>query len=352
MRRMSRTRAFVAGVVILAMALSITALFGASGPGVRITSPAARAKVSGVITVYAEVTAEDRVSYALLVVDGQRPASTNSFPCRFEFDTWEVADGPHKLLVEAYDEGGLVAASRAVTIQVRNRPAAVTAVTRTAAPPASRVVVAPARPVPGETGSAARVATEPASDGAARVAGQTAVARGPLPEPARTAADATVAPRPAGLPAGTPSLGLVSGTRADAPDVLAPRPASYRGHVVMLNGRVVEFDVRPVMKAGRLHGGFRALFVNTGAWVTWHSETRTARSTSDKLTVEVPSGSRIARVNGAGVDMGSPASVVDGRTMIPVRFFADVTGAAVAWDSRTGIAHLRVAPVSVAERSQ
>jgi hypothetical protein len=53
------------------------------------------------------------------------------------------------------------------------------------------------------------------------------------------------------------------------------------------------------------------------------------------LTVEVPAGQQMAKVNGLPVDMGVRASIVQGRTMIPVRFFADVVGAGLYWDGGT-----------------
>ncbi len=386
MRRVCRTRAFVAGVVMVSLLLSMTVLFGATGPVVRITSPAAKARVQGVVSIDASITAGREVSYAILVVDGERPGATNAMPCSFSLDTRELADGPHQVTVEAYDDGGLIAASKTLVIYVKNRPGA--AVTASAN---KTIASRTAKSVAGRTTSGVRVATEPAGRTAAATAGPATLAplspaksvaasgpsaaprtvasaegvsgaaapapaqlsRGPLPEPTRTASSAAVAPRRAGLAEAGATAGLVSLSRAALPPAkaTASRPA-YRGHTVMVNGRTVEFDVVPVVRAGRLQGGFRALFANLGGQVSWHAPSRTARSVSEQLTVEVPSGSRLARVNGRGVDMGSPAEVQNGRTIVPVRFFAEVTGAAVAWDQSRGIAHLRIAPKAVAGRAQ
>jgi len=121
------------------------------------------------------------------------------------------------------------------------------------------------------------------------------------------------------------------------PPAAAPVQASSR---LLLNGHPVSGEFAPAVVGGRMQGGFRALFAGLGAKVSWLAAIRTARGQSEALTVEVPVGSRIARVNGRRVDMGAAAVVRNGRTVIPVRFFAQATGATLVWDSRTGVAAL------------
>jgi len=399
MRRASTSRAFVAGVVILAMLLSMTVLFGAQRSLARIISPSAKAKVQGVIEIRAEVNAP-QVDYVVLVVDNDRPGSTNTFPASFELDTRELADGPHQVSVEAYSGFGLTGASKAITIYVRNGSGALVtakrpARTQVAAKPTSRVTVAKAQPktVAGVTVTPGlAVATDPAGAGSSRAAGTMAVrpmgparrvaagttigapkaiaaaegarsdammsptmlGRGPTPEPTRTVTVRPMSPRGAGLAEAGGYAASASMPAATLPPVVRTAralPAAPRTHTVMLDGRLVEFDVRPVVKDGRIHGGFRALFANTGARVTWMSKTRTARSVSPALTVEVPTGSRVARVNGQGMDMGAKAELRDGRTIIPVRFFATATGSVMAWDGQAGIAYVRTPSRALARNS-
>ena len=381
MRRASTSRAFVAGVVMVAMLLSITVIFGAQGPLAKITSPSAKAKVQGLVEVRAEVNSPN-VGYVILVVDGDRPGSTNTLPASFTLDTRELADGPHKVSVEIYDGFGMIGASKTITIYVKNGAAPLMtakqpARTRMAAkpvPPATRVTaanvgpraMAAAEPVGmGKTQAAGPIAVKPLAParsvaasaplGAAKTVAiaeggradsataPTMLGRGPTPEPTRTFAQRPLLPRRAGV-AEAGSYAVASGTNMSLPpgiQIARATPVAYRGHTIMMDGRPVEFDVVPVLKDGRIRGGFRALFGRTGARVTWMTRTRTARSVSDTLTVEVPTGSRVARVNGKGVDMGAKAELHDGRTIVPVRFFAQATGSALAWDRETGIAHLR-----------
>jgi hypothetical protein len=71
---------------------------------------------------------------------------------------------------------------------------------------------------------------------------------------------------------------------------------------------------------------------------------------SEGLRVEIPIGSRIARVNGQPVDLGATAIIMEGRTIVPVRFFASSTDCAVGWDSRTQVARLQTQTRMIAGR--
>jgi hypothetical protein len=113
-------RSRVAAVALVAVVTSVTLLFGAPGASIRIVSPKAGARVSGEIDVVSQVSTSAAVSYVLLCVDGERPASTNSSPYRFLFDTQTLPDGPHRLWVEAYDTYGVIGASKQITVHVKN----------------------------------------------------------------------------------------------------------------------------------------------------------------------------------------------------------------------------------------
>jgi hypothetical protein len=120
---------------------------------------------------------------------------------------------------------------------------------------------------------------------------------------------------------------------------------------VVLNGRVVEFDVAPRIKDSRMQVGFRAMFETTGANVTWVPEVRTARSVKGALTVEVPAESQEAMVNGEQVDMGMPSFIEESRLMVPVRFVGAATGSYVQWDSETRTARVDMRSQAIAQRA-
>lgn len=332
MRRARASRAPVAVALVAAMVLSITGLLGAPSAKVTVTSPAAGARVSGTVDVRASITGGSGLSYVILGVDDQRPQSSNSAPFAFELDTRTLSDGPHRVFVEAYDRYGLIGTSSAITIHVKNgtappvrvETAPKTQVAKAPTPPSRSSAANSSRP---QVESAAQATTE-AAETSPMVAG-----RGPTPAPVRSAADSTLAVAGDDNPAATGGRAVASAPVGSAPP--QPSPRQVRGHTVVLNGRAVEFDVAPFIVDNRMQAGFRALFESNGARVSWISEHRTARSVQPGLLVEVPVGSRIALVNGQQVEMNTAAMIEKGRTVIPVRFFADATGSIVRWDSST-----------------
>ena len=76
MRRSKLSHSLVAGVLVLAMAASITGLMGAPGVTITIASPKAGARVSGVVDIQASIRASTDITYVLFGVDGDRPCST------------------------------------------------------------------------------------------------------------------------------------------------------------------------------------------------------------------------------------------------------------------------------------
>ena len=341
MRHTTRSQATIALVLALAMLASITGLFGAPGATIRIISPSAGAKVSGLVDIRASVSASPDISYLILGVDEGRPFSSNSSPYVFQLDTRELTDGPHRIFLEAYDRYGLIGSSKAITIYVNNgwsspAPAAKASPPRVAAKPTPqappRVAASPAKPT--------TVASPPPP----------AAPRGPLPEPARVAAEPTPSPAPSPALAFRGSSSTAAGPLADIPRTPVRPVALVRGHAVVLDGRPVSFDVAPRIVDDRLQVGFRAMFETTGAVVSWDAANRTAHSVRDGMRVEVSIGERRASVNDREIQMALPAVIEQGRTMIPVRFVAAATGAMVNWDSETQIASLSTRALAIAKR--
>jgi len=354
MRRSTWSQAVVAGVLVVAMVMSVTGLLGSPGARIRITSPAAGARVSGVVDIRAAISDSASLSYVILGVDDERPCSTNSSPYVFPLDTRELADGPHRIFIEAYDRYGLVGSSKVITVYVQNGPPSPAPASKPSAP---RVAARPAAHSPTRVAagpkmdSRARTVSAPATvESAARVSPPMA-ARGPLPEPARIAAEPDLSAARPGALALKASGGVPAGPLSETPRMPARPITTPRGHTVVLNGRPVSFDVAPYIADGRMQAGFRAMFESVGAAVSWHANSRTAHSLREGLRVRVSIGQRSAKVNGRHVEMAVPAVIQQGRTMVPVRFFAEATGSIVYWDSETRIASVRTSAVTVAERT-
>ena len=99
--------------------------------------------------------------------------------------------------------------------------------------------------------------------------------------------------------------------------------------------RFLIFDTPPIIENSRTLVPFRAIFEALDMDVDWNDESRTAIGTSDDVTIELPIDSTTATVNGAAVTLDVPAMLYNARTMVPLRFIAESTGADVDWCEAT-----------------
>ena len=104
---------------------------------------------------------------------------------------------------------------------------------------------------------------------------------------------------------------------------------------VILDGRVLTFDVPPQIIDGRTMVPMRVIFEALGAHVSWNDQTRTVTATTSDLTVQTTIGNRTMIVNGASTAMDVAPIIVSGRTLVPVRFVSEAFGADVDWDAAT-----------------
>ncbi|MCL6611752.1 MAG: hypothetical protein K6T66_09475 [Peptococcaceae bacterium] len=107
---------------------------------------------------------------------------------------------------------------------------------------------------------------------------------------------------------------------------------SEHGVTIHIDGELLACDVPPLIEEGRTLVPLRALFNNIGAQVEWEEETRTVTAVKGDLTVRVTVGSSLAHVSDKPVALDVPAKIVNGRTLIPVRFVSESLGARVTWD--------------------
>jgi hypothetical protein len=101
---------------------------------------------------------------------------------------------------------------------------------------------------------------------------------------------------------------------------------------VDVNGRALRFaDVQPVSMNGRVFLPLRDVAEALDADVRWNAATQTVHGSRDGRTFRLPIGSRTAFVQDNSVSLDSPARLVSGRTLVPLRFAAEALGAEVAW---------------------
>ena len=101
---------------------------------------------------------------------------------------------------------------------------------------------------------------------------------------------------------------------------------------VHLDGEKIGFDQTPVIENGRTLVPLRAIFESLGASVIWDGETQTVIAQKGDTIVALVVGSTSAFVNEEPVTLDVPAKIINGRTLVPVRFIADCFGVETNWD--------------------
>lgn len=108
---------------------------------------------------------------------------------------------------------------------------------------------------------------------------------------------------------------------------------------VILDGSTLSFDVEPQIINERTMVPLRTIFESIGAEVEWDEQTRTITSKKDGTTVEMEIDSYDMYINGEAVTLEAAPTIIDSRTLVPVRAVAESFGADVSWEdgSRTVI---------------
>ncbi|MFR2182321.1 MAG: copper amine oxidase N-terminal domain-containing protein [Hominilimicola sp.] len=131
---------------------------------------------------------------------------------------------------------------------------------------------------------------------------------------------------------------LVEYDMADIEDVLNEKCPSDTPYIEF-DGNILGFDVPPVIEDGSTLVPMRFLFEQMGADVEWDGKTQTATATLDNKAVTFSIDNVNARINNKPAKMDVPARLVNGKTMVPLRFLSENMGYDVDWDadSRTAI---------------
>jgi len=113
--------------------------------------------------------------------------------------------------------------------------------------------------------------------------------------------------------------------------------AGEAGPKVFVNGVKPDFDVKPQIQEGRTVVPFRALSETMGAQVDWNAETKTITMAKEGKTVEMTIGNNVAKVDGKDVNLDVAPQIIDGRTVVPLRFVGEGLDTNVEYDAATSI---------------
>lgn len=100
---------------------------------------------------------------------------------------------------------------------------------------------------------------------------------------------------------------------------------------VIIDEKPVSFDVDPRIIEGRTLVPMRAIFERFGLQVAWNEDSGTAVGYDSQHAISFTIGQKSALVNGQGQVLDVPASIIDGRTLIPLRFLSASLGYNVVW---------------------
>lgn len=106
---------------------------------------------------------------------------------------------------------------------------------------------------------------------------------------------------------------------------------------VELNDKFMEFDVLPTIINGRTMLPVRAILEAFGLEVGWNQSTKTVTGKNDRVDISLQIDNTVAHVNGKEIILDQPAIIKEGRTLVPVRFIAESTGAVVYWKNEERI---------------
>ena len=100
-----------------------------------------------------------------------------------------------------------------------------------------------------------------------------------------------------------------------------------------VNGTNVTLDQPATILNGRTVVPARFIAENLGATVGWDALSNKVTITWGGTTLEIFIDNPTARVNGTNVTLDQPATILNGRTVVPARFVAENLGAMVGWDA-------------------
>ena len=130
---------------------------------------------------------------------------------------------------------------------------------------------------------------------------------------------------------------------ANRPVMSSAEPESPSKAVsVRIDGKPLKLFADPMIVRGSVYLPLRELFDALGAKVTYDgiSKRITASRGSMKLVYRI--GDLTAKINGRTVSLDAPGKIVQGRTMVPLRFVSKSLGFKVQWDAESKIVQIHI----------
>jgi len=132
------------------------------------------------------------------------------------------------------------------------------------------------------------------------------------------------------------AMGVLGGVARAQDDQNTRSSGNSNGPRVTVNGQSMTFSAQPPMEQnGRVLVPMRDIFEKLGAYVEYDRANQSVNALQGGTHITLPIGGRTARVGDRNVSLDVPAQVVNGTTLVPLRFVAESLGARVDFDPGT-----------------
>ncbi len=113
---------------------------------------------------------------------------------------------------------------------------------------------------------------------------------------------------------------------------LDPQPEPPGEIKIMIDNRWLISEIAPIIESGRTLVPLRATFEALGAQVVWNPTDKSITATRNDLIIQLKIASKLASKNGTPVAIEVEPRVLNGRTLVPLRFVSEALGSEVKWD--------------------
>lgn len=105
---------------------------------------------------------------------------------------------------------------------------------------------------------------------------------------------------------------------------------------LFIKGKKPDFEgTEPVKKEGRTLVPLRVIAQGLGAQVNWNPQNRSVNIVKGDVNINLTIDNNTSIVNGRKIQLDVPATIINGRTMVPLRFISQSLGSQVNYDNDT-----------------
>lgn len=121
----------------------------------------------------------------------------------------------------------------------------------------------------------------------------------------------------------------------------ATETVNTSGITVKVDGQVLDCGAaQPVIVEGRTLVPLRPIFEALDVKLEWNNTTKTITGSKGTSTIKLVIGNKEATLNGQILKLDVPAQIIDGYTMVPLRFIGDCLGCEINWSQQSKTASI------------